>query len=223
MLCNGFLMNIWQIEMERSPYSNTLLFNRNTKLSLSIGLLLLFPALVQGADSLYDQQILQARQGQYAPFLSYLQQYQLRHALTPSQVADWLQVALWAGQDDEVVKVWRRYQVYMPLPARGTAAARSRCATRSSGKPRSPSGSRRSARPLAATTIVSAISKRSPMPARTARRSAKRVAWWRSRRALRTCRRSPMSTCGWAKAGTSYWWTRRSSIVIRKTKPRWPA
>ena len=116
-------MNIWQIEMERSPYSNTLLFNRNTKLSLSIGLLLLFPALVQGADSLYDQQILQARQGQYAPFLSYLQQYQLRHALTPSQVADWLQVALWAGQDDEVVKVWRRYQVYMPLPARGTAAA----------------------------------------------------------------------------------------------------
>ena len=81
MLCNGFLMNIWQIEMERSPYSNTLLFNRNTKLSLSIGLLLLFPALVQGADSLYDQQILQARQGQYAPFLSYLQQYQLRHAL----------------------------------------------------------------------------------------------------------------------------------------------
>ncbi len=47
MLCNGFLMNIWQIEMERSPYSNTLLFNRNTKLSLSIGLLLLFPALVQ--------------------------------------------------------------------------------------------------------------------------------------------------------------------------------
>ena len=115
-------MNIWQIEMERSPYSNTLLFNRNTKLSLSIGLLLLFPALVQGADSLYDQQILQARQGQYAPFLSYLQQYQLRHALTPSQVADWLQVALWAGQDDEVVKVWRRYQVYMPLPARGTAA-----------------------------------------------------------------------------------------------------
>ena len=82
-----------------------------------------FPALVQGADSLYDQQILQARQGQYAPFLSYLQQYQLRHALTPSQVADWLQVALWAGQDDEVVKVWRRYQVYMPLPARGTAAA----------------------------------------------------------------------------------------------------
>lgn len=178
MLCNGFLMNIWQIEMERSPYSNTLLFNRNTKLSLSIGLLLLFPALVQGADSLYDQQILQARQGQYAPFLSYLQQYQLRHALTPSQVADWLQVALWAGQDDEVVKVWRRYQVYMPLPARGTAAAAQALRiTRNSGKPRSPSGSRLSARPLTVTIIVSAISKRWPMPARTARRSAKRVAW----------------------------------------------
>ncbi len=141
MLCNGFLMNIWQIEMERSPYSNTLLFNRNTKLSLSIGLLLLFPALVQGADSLYDQQILQARQGQYA--LSQLPSAVPAAAcLNPSQVADWLQVALWAGQDDEVVKVWRRYQVYMPLPARGTAAAAQACATRSSGKPRSPSGSR---------------------------------------------------------------------------------
>lgn len=147
MLCNGFLMNIWQIEMERSPYSNTLLFNRNTKLSLSIGLLLLFPALVQGADSLYDQQILQARQGQYAPFLSYLQQYQLRHALTPSQVADWLQVALWAGQDDEVVKVWRRYQSICRFPHGAPPPRRRPCATRSSGKPRSPSGSRRSASP----------------------------------------------------------------------------
>ncbi len=147
MLCNGFLMNIWQIEMERSPYSNTLLFNRNTKLSLSIGLLLLFPALVQGADSLYDQQILQARQGQYAPFLSYLQQYQLRHALTPSQVADWLQVALWAGQDDEVVKVWRRYQSICRFPHGAPPPRRRPCATRSSGKPRSPSGSRHSAGP----------------------------------------------------------------------------
>ena len=27
-------------------------------------------------------------------------------------MADWLQVALWAGQDDEVVKVWRRYGLY---------------------------------------------------------------------------------------------------------------
>ncbi len=70
------------------------------------------------------RQILQARQGQYAPFLSYLpSSTTLRHALTPSQVADWLQAGLWAGQDDEVVKVWRRYQVYMPIPARGTAAA----------------------------------------------------------------------------------------------------
>ncbi len=176
MLCNGFLMNIWQIEMERSPYSNTLLFNRNTKLSLSIGLLLLFPALVQGADSLYDQQILQARQGQYAPFLSYLQQYQLRHALTPSQVADWLQVALWAGQDDEVVKVWRRYQ----------SICRFRTGHRRRGAgPAQPEAVANLAHPLAAgtqpgppaaTTIVSAISKRSPMPARTARRSAKLVA-----------------------------------------------
>lgn len=54
--------------MERSPYSNTLLFNRNTKLSLSIGLLLLFPALVQGADSLYDQQIRKRVKASTPPF-----------------------------------------------------------------------------------------------------------------------------------------------------------
>lgn len=176
MLCNGFLMNIWQIEMERSPYSNTLLFNRNTKLAVN-RLAFALPGAGSGADSLYDQQILQARQGQYAPFLSYLQQYQLRHALTPSQVADWLQVALWAGQDDEVVKVWRRYQVYMPLPHAVPPRRHRPCVTRNSGKPRSLSGSRLSARPLTVTIIVSAISKRWPMPARTARRSAKRVAW----------------------------------------------
>ncbi len=139
------------------------------------------------------------------PFLSYLQQYQLRHALTPSQVADWLQVALWAGQDDEVVKVWRRYQVYMPLPARGTAAAAQALRNQKQWQTSLTLWQQALSQALAATTIVSAISKRSPMPARTARRSAKRVAWWRSRRALRTCRRSPMSTCGWAKAGTSCW------------------
>ena len=195
MLCNGFLMNIWQIEMERSPYSNTLLFNRNTKLAIN-RLAFALPGAGSGADSLYDQQILQARQGQYAPFLSYLQQYQLRHALTPSQVADWLQVALWAGQDDEVVKVWRRYQVYMPIPARGTAAAAQALRNQKQWQTSLTLWQQALSQAPAATTIVSAISKRSPMPARTARRSAKRVAWWRSRRALRTCRRSRLPAVG---------------------------
>ncbi|WEF27837.1 poly-beta-1,6 N-acetyl-D-glucosamine export porin PgaA [Klebsiella aerogenes] len=109
--------------MGRSPRFNKLFFYRRATLSLSISLLLLTPILAQGAESIYDQHVLQAREGNYAPFLDYLQQYQQQHALTPEQVADWLQIASWAGRDDEVIQVWQRYQVYMPLPARGTAAA----------------------------------------------------------------------------------------------------
>ncbi|MBF9272638.1 poly-beta-1,6 N-acetyl-D-glucosamine export porin PgaA, partial [Enterobacter hormaechei] len=32
------------------------------------------------------------------------------------------QVASWAGRDDEVIRVWQRYGIYMPLPARAIAA-----------------------------------------------------------------------------------------------------
>ncbi len=82
-------------------------------------------------------------------------------------------MALWAGQDDEVVKVWRRYQSICRFPHGHR---------RRGAGPAQPEAVANLAHPLAAgtqpapaaTTIVSAISKRSPMPARTARRSAKR-------------------------------------------------
>lgn len=119
MLCNGFMINKWQIDMERSLRFNTLFFYRAPGL---LFLLFLFPVLGQATESVYEQQIQQARNGNYAPFLNYLQRYQQQHALTPEQVADWLQVAAWAGRDDEVIQVWRRYGIYMPLPARGVAA-----------------------------------------------------------------------------------------------------
>ncbi|MFS4685403.1 hypothetical protein ACL655_01520 [Klebsiella quasipneumoniae subsp. similipneumoniae] len=45
-------MNIWQIDMERSPYSNTLLFNLQKPINVFACVL----ALVQGG-LLYDQQI----------------------------------------------------------------------------------------------------------------------------------------------------------------------
>jgi biofilm PGA synthesis protein PgaA len=113
------MINKWQIDMERSLRFNTLFFYRTPGLLL---LLLLFPVLVQATESVYEQQIQQARNGNYTPFLDYLQHYQQQHALTPEQVADWLQVASWAGHDDEVIEVWQRYGIYMPLPARGVAA-----------------------------------------------------------------------------------------------------
>jgi len=119
VLCNGFMINKWQIDMESSLRFNTLFFYRIPTL---LFLLLLFPVLVQATGSVYEQQIQQARNGNYTPFLDYVQRYQQQHALTPENVADWLQVAGWAGRDDEVIQVWRRYGIYMPLPARGVAA-----------------------------------------------------------------------------------------------------
>lgn len=103
---------------------NKLFIYHNTTLSCSISLLLLCPTLAQGVEkSVYDQQIQQARIGHYAPYLQYVQYYQQHNALNPEQVADWLQIALWAKRDHDVIQVWLRYQVYMPLPARGVAAA----------------------------------------------------------------------------------------------------
>lgn len=119
MLCNGFMINKWQIDMERSLRFNTLFFYRAPGL---LFLLFLFPVLAQATESVYEQQIQQARNGNYTPFLNYLQRYQQQHALTPEQVADWLQVAAWAGRNDEVIQLWQRYGIYMPLPARGVAA-----------------------------------------------------------------------------------------------------
>jgi len=119
VLCNGFTINKWQIDMERSLSFTTLFFYRTTIL---LFLLLLFPVLVQADESVYEHQIQQARNGNYALFLDYLQRYEQQHALTPGQVADWLQVASWAGRDDEVIRVWQRYGIYMPLPARAIAA-----------------------------------------------------------------------------------------------------
>lgn len=95
----------------------------NSALSLSVSLILLIPNLVHGAESIYEQKIQQAGNGNYRPFLIYVQRYQQHRALNAEQVADWLQVALWAGDDRDVIHLWQRYQVYMPLPARGLAAA----------------------------------------------------------------------------------------------------
>ena len=122
-----------------------------------------------------------------------------------------------------MVKVWRRYQVYMPIPARAPPPRRRPCATRSSGKPRSPSGSRHSARPPGSDDYrigyikTLADARKDGEALSEARRL---VAEQASVAHLQTL---SMSTCGWAKAGTSCWWTRRSSIVNRKTKLRWPA
>lgn len=113
--------------MDRFSRFNISFFYRCTILSLAISLLFFYPILAQSAESVYEQQIQQARNGNYVSFLDYLQRYQQQYSLTPDQVADWMQVASWAGRNDEVIRIWQRYRVYMALPARGIAAAAQAC------------------------------------------------------------------------------------------------
>lgn len=109
--------------MDSSSQHNKIRHYRSSTLSISFSLLLLIPGLVYGSEAIYEQQIQQARNGNYRAYLNYVQRYQQHRALNTEQVADWLQVALWAGNDQDVLQIWQRYQVYMPLPPRAIAAA----------------------------------------------------------------------------------------------------
>lgn len=101
---------------------NKLFFYRGVKLSLFLVIPGVFSVQGVGATSAYDKQVLQARGGDYQPLLNALKQQEDAGALNPEQVADWLQVACWAGRDNEVVSVWQRYQGRVSIPARGVAA-----------------------------------------------------------------------------------------------------
>ncbi|MBI6547414.1 poly-beta-1,6 N-acetyl-D-glucosamine export porin PgaA [Xenorhabdus sp. VLS] len=91
-------------------------------LSLFISLGCLITTKAAQAD--YDALIQQARNGNTIPVLEYIRQEEKRHHLSSSQIADGLQVASWAGHDDEVISLWQRYRS-MAIPVRGiTAAAR---------------------------------------------------------------------------------------------------
>lgn len=148
--------------MERSLRFNTLFFYRVPKL---LCLLLLFPILVQAAESVYEQQIQQARNGNYTSFLHYLQRYQQQHALTPEQVADWLQVA--SGRDAmmRLLRCGCAITFICPCPPGEWPQPRNPGEIKSSGNLRSHSGSRPVALHRRMTTTVSGISKPLPMPA----------------------------------------------------------
>ncbi|WP_237387219.1 poly-beta-1,6 N-acetyl-D-glucosamine export porin PgaA [Xenorhabdus sp. Sc-CR9] len=91
-------------------------------LSLFISLGCLITTEVAQAD--YDALIQQARSGNTDPMLEYIRQEEKQYYLSSSQIADWLQVAGWAGHNDEIISLWQRYRT-MAIPARGiTAVAR---------------------------------------------------------------------------------------------------
>ncbi|KDU07973.1 poly-beta-1,6-N-acetyl-D-glucosamine export domain protein [Escherichia coli 3-105-05_S3_C3] len=54
------------------------------------------PAAKSAVNNAYDALIIEARKGNTQPALSW---FALKSALSNNQIADWLQIALWAGQD----------------------------------------------------------------------------------------------------------------------------
>ncbi len=75
------------------------------------------------AQTPYDSLIIKARAGDTAPVLNYLQQESNAGPLNSGQVDDWLQIAGWAGRDQEVIDVYERYHSSMNLSSRGLASA----------------------------------------------------------------------------------------------------
>ncbi len=76
------------------------------------------PAAKSAVNNAYDALIIEARKGNTQPALSWFAQ---KSTLSNNQIADWLQIALWAGQDKQVITVYSRYR-HQQLPARGYAA-----------------------------------------------------------------------------------------------------
>ncbi|ANI29009.1 biofilm formation protein HmsH [Yersinia entomophaga] len=92
---------------------------RMTLLALFVSGLAVNPVV---ADTHYDSLIIQARDGNTTPILDFLQKASSAGMLNSGQVADWLQIAGWAGHDNDVIAIYQRYQSSMQIPARGLAA-----------------------------------------------------------------------------------------------------
>ncbi|EPV8385106.1 poly-beta-1,6 N-acetyl-D-glucosamine export porin PgaA [Enterobacter cloacae] len=75
-------------------------------------------AMMPADNNQYDAMIIEARKGNTQPALTWFSGH---HQLDESQVADWMQIALWAGKNDEVIEVYSHHQNYT-LPARALAA-----------------------------------------------------------------------------------------------------
>ncbi|WP_241649505.1 poly-beta-1,6 N-acetyl-D-glucosamine export porin PgaA [Rosenbergiella collisarenosi] len=101
--------------------TSVLLTRRWPALLCSLSLLLLTDAKATS----YDELILRAREGHTRELMTYFADRSARHALSSSQIADWLQVANWQQDNDTVLAVWQRYGTRPELPARAFAAVAS--------------------------------------------------------------------------------------------------
>lgn len=101
-------------------YSNT--SKRRTRAIFALNfftatLLTLSPTAISATTSQYDALIIEARKGNTQPALSWFAD---NTDLNSTQIADWLQIASWAGQDQKVIAIYNRFG-HQPLPARGYA------------------------------------------------------------------------------------------------------
>ncbi|WP_435948181.1 poly-beta-1,6 N-acetyl-D-glucosamine export porin PgaA [Dryocola sp. BD586] len=83
---------------------------------------ILLPMQAYAVTSDYDELIMEARAGNRAPLLQYLQAQEKQTELTENQVADWLQVSGWADNNEETLRVWQRYHNQIAIPPRGQIA-----------------------------------------------------------------------------------------------------
>lgn len=98
------------------------------------------PAAKSAVNNAYDALIIEARKGNTQPALLWFAQ---KSALSNNQIADWLQISLWAGQDKQVITVYNSYR-HQQLPARGMQLSPSLIVTCNNGKTRLHCGKRRS-------------------------------------------------------------------------------
>ncbi|MCV5397210.1 poly-beta-1,6 N-acetyl-D-glucosamine export porin PgaA, partial [Escherichia coli] len=75
---------------------------------------ILFPMPISAAVSDYDALVIEARGGNSAPLLRFLEDQGKKSALTPNQVADWLQVSSWVDNNDKTtIEIWQQYRGQM--------------------------------------------------------------------------------------------------------------
>ncbi|MDA8477709.1 poly-beta-1,6 N-acetyl-D-glucosamine export porin PgaA [Citrobacter sp. Awk 4] len=93
----------------------------SAKWALNIFTSMLFacsPAAVSAINNQYDALIIEARKGNTQPALTWFSE---NTDLNNNQIADWLQISAWSGQDHQVVEIYNRYRNHH-LPVRGYAA-----------------------------------------------------------------------------------------------------
>lgn len=82
---------------------------------------LLFSISINSYATAYDQLIVQARQGDAAPVLAFLQEQSLSNTLSPSQINDWLIVSGWTGNDAQTIEIYQQYRQKTALQANALA------------------------------------------------------------------------------------------------------